>query len=160
MLAAITLNLKADYANDALELSAFLAENRQTPPDALKEYARADFMGRQHRNSEGISLYRHVAATYPAAPLADDALMNVALLQAKSGLFDDAVATYEKVIVLFKEHGTLLDRAQYRIGEICQYGLRDVHRAITAYETLLAEYPRSVFADEARKRIRQLRGGA
>ncbi len=160
MLAVISLNLKADYANDALELTAFLTENRTSPPDALKEYARADFLARQRRNSEAISLYHHVATTYPTASLADDALMNVALLQAKSGKYDDAVVTYQTVINQFKDHGTLLDRAQFRIGEVYQYGLRDVRQAIAAYEKLLADYPRSVFADEARKRIRELRGEA
>ncbi len=159
-LGSITLNLKANYANDALELGAFLAENRSTAPEALAEYARADFLARQRKNSEAISLFRHVADAYAAAPLADDALMNVATLQAKSGTYDDAIATYGKVLTEFRENGTLLDRAQFRIGEVYQYGLRDVGKAVTAYEKLLSDFPRSVFADKARNRIRRLRGEA
>jgi tetratricopeptide (TPR) repeat protein len=156
-LSAISLNLKADYANDALQLQAFLTENAATPPAALREYARADFLARRRQYSEAIALYRSVAQSSPRAALADDALLAAADLLARSGLFTDAITGYEQVLTLYKEGGTLLDRAQFRIGEVCQYGLRDDARAIAAYESLLAGFPKSLLADEARKRIRSLR---
>ena len=159
-LASISLNLTANYANDALELEAFLTENRSSVPAALQEYAHASFLARQRKNSEAISVFRHVADTYPTAPLADDALMSAAMLLAKSGMFNDAVVLYGRVLTQFKEHGTLLDRAEFRIGEIYQYGLRDVPKALEAYEKLLVDFPRSIFAEESRNRIRQLRGEA
>jgi len=158
ILAGISLNLKADYANDALQLQAFLAENASTPPATISEYAHADFLARQRRNSEAVTLFEHLAATYPTAPLADDALMNAGGLLARAGMFTGAIESYEKVLEQFKENSTLLDRAQFHIGEICQFGLHDVARAIASYEKFLADFPRSIFTDEARKRIRQLRG--
>ena len=157
-LATITVNLKADYANDALELQSFLTENGMSPPEALKEYARADFEARQQHNSEAMEQFRHTFSAYRSAPLADDALMNIGALQARSGKFMEAIATYDSVLREFKEGGTLLDRAQFRIGEIDQFGLHDPAGAIAAYEKLLSDFPRSIFLGEARKRIRQLRG--
>jgi len=159
-LASITVNLKADYANDALELEAFLTGNAMSPPDAMKEYAQAALKARQRHNSEAIGQFQHVVAAYPNAPLADDAMMRVGELQAQSGKFAEAALTYQDVLSRFKENSTLLDRAQFRIGELEQYGLHDPQKAVAAYEKLLSDFPRSVFLGEARKRIRQLRGEA
>lgn len=159
-LAAVTVNLKADYANDALELQSFLTENAMSPPDALKEFARADLKARQRHNSEAAEQFRHVVTAYRSAPLVDDAMMKIGGLQTQSGKFADAIATYDTVLTQFKESGTLLDRAQFRIGEIYQFGLHNSPKAIAAYEQLLTDFPHSVFLGEARKRIRQLRGEA
>jgi tetratricopeptide (TPR) repeat protein len=158
ILRGISLNLKADYANDALQLQAFLAENAATPRAVLESYAHAEFLTRQRRNSEAITTFQHLATTYPTLALADDALMNVGTLQARSGMFTDAITSYESLFEQFKENGTLLDRAQFRIGEVYQFGIHNPERAIAAYEKLLANFPHSIFIDEARKRIRQLRG--
>jgi len=44
------------------------------------------------------------------------------------------------------------------MGEVQQYGLGQPAAAIAAYERLLSDYPLSVLANEARRRIRMLRG--
>jgi len=159
-LQSLTLNLQADYANDAIGLRDFLQENMAGAPEALTEFARADFLARQHRFTEAIALYQDVCRKFAKSTLADDALMRSAELQADAGLFVDAVASYERLLTEFKENSTLLDRAQFRLGEVYERGLRDRTKAIAAYEKLLADYPRSILADEARKRIRLLRGDA
>ena len=45
-----------------------------------------------------------------------------------------------------------------RIGEVYESRLKDKKKAIEAYEAVLANYPASLFVEEARKRIRILRG--
>jgi len=67
------LNVKNDFANDAIELQSFLAENQTTPQPVLRDYARAALFARQRRNSQAIALYQKVAQSAPQAPLADDA---------------------------------------------------------------------------------------
>jgi tetratricopeptide (TPR) repeat protein len=155
---AISSNAKADFANDALSLRAFLHENQSTAEPALRHFARADFLARQRRYSEAIRVYLKVIEQYPQALLIDDALMKVASLQAKAGLFADAVASYQRLLTEFKESSIALDRAQFNIGDLYQYGLIDKLKASAAYEKLLADYPQSLLADQARKRIRELRG--
>ena len=154
----IAVNLKADYANDALRLHAFLEENLTSSPEALLAVARGEFLARQGKNTEAVAVLNEVIARFPQAPLVDDALMLVASLEAASGLTAGAIASYERLLTQFKESSIALDRAQFRLAELYHYGARDMAKAIAAYERLLAEYPGSVLAAQARKRIRQLRG--
>ncbi len=156
-LGSITLNPKADYANDALLLQSFLEENNAASP-ALVEFGRADFLARQRKNSEAIASFRQLLERYPAVQLADDALARIASLQAKAGLYAEALASYDRLLTDFKDTSPVLDRAQFNIAEIYQFGLHDSPKSIAAYERLLADYPRSVLTTLARKRIRQLRG--
>ncbi len=158
ILDGIAVNLKADYANDALRLQAFLEENVTTAPEALRAVARGEFLARQGKNSEAVAVLQEVITSYPQAPLVDDALMLIGSLQASAGLVTDAIASYERLLTQFKESSIAVDRAQFRLGELYQYGTRDYGKAIAAYEKLLADYPGSVLAAQARKRIRKLRG--
>jgi tetratricopeptide (TPR) repeat protein len=157
---SISINLKADEANDAIALRAFLEENRTSAPAALRLYGRAEFLARQHKNSEAIAVLQQVVQEYPTSLLVDDALMRIGTLQRGAGMFNDALATYARLLTQFKEQSILLDRAQFAIAETWQFGLHEKSRAIQEYEQLLAEYPRSLFAGIARKRIRMLRGDA
>jgi tetratricopeptide (TPR) repeat protein len=157
-LSDISLDLKANYANDALQLLTFLQENKTTGEPALTAFAHADFLARQRRNTEAIPLFLDLVARYPQALLVDDALMKVAALQIQARLFPDAIASYERLLSQFKESSIALDKAQFNIGEIYQFGLNDASKAIGAYEKMLADNPQSLLADAARRRIRELRG--
>ena len=157
-LSGITVNLKADYANDALRLSSFLQENAAAAPEALAQFARAEFLARQGKNTEAVSLLLDVIRAYPRATLVDDALMEAGKLQASAGLFREAAASYERLLAEFKESSIELDRAEFNLAEVYQYGMHDPARARAAYERLLADHPKSMLADRARQRIRQLRG--
>jgi tetratricopeptide (TPR) repeat protein len=157
-LEALTVNLKADFANDALRLRGFLTENLRTSPEALRRFAQADFLAHQHRNTEATTILLGLVEAYPQAPLVDDALLMVATLQAKAGLWHDAASTYERLLTQFKESSIALDRAQFQLAEVYQYGLKEIPKAIEVYEKLLADHPSSVLIDTARRRIRQLRG--
>ncbi len=155
---SISEHVQANFANDALALRAFLHENQMTAEPALQQFARADLLARQHRVSEAIPIFLKVIEQYPQALLVDDALMKVARLQAKARLYTDAIASYQRLLTEFKESSIALDRAQFDIGDVYQYGLNDKINATAAYEKLLANYPQSLLADQARKRIRELRG--
>ena len=50
------------------------------------------------------------------------------------------------------------DDAFYRIAEIYDYHLKDLKKAQELYQEFLIKYPGSIFAAEARKRFRLLRG--
>ncbi len=156
----IALNLKADYANDALLLLSFLQENLNTTPSALAEYGAAEFLARQQKNTEAIAMFLDVIEKNPRALLVDDALLRVGTLQTQTRRYADALASYDRLLTQFKESSIALDRAQFSIGEIYQFGLNDKARAIAAYEKLLANYPQSLLVELARKRIRELRGDA
>jgi len=158
ILGTLTVNLRADYANDALRLRSFLSDNMEGWSDALVGYARADYLSRLRRDTEAVEVLEHVVQQYPRAPLVDDALMLAGGLQTRSGQFLEAIGTYRRMIDEFSETSIAPDLAWYAIGEIYQYRLRDTSAASEAYQKLLSDFPGSLHADEARKRIRILRG--
>ena len=157
-LGAISSTVTADFANDALELMSFLEENKTTAPQALVQFARADFLSRQKKNAEAIELFSKVIDQYPTALLVDDAMMKVGSLQAQMHLYADAIASYERILNQFKETSIARDKAQYSVGEVYEMGLKDKFKAIAAYEKLLTDYPQSLLTTQARRRIRELRG--
>ncbi len=159
ILKPLTENLKADESNDALLLQYFITENKFQFLDALKMFARAELLTRQGKLSEASGEFASVIDLYPAAPLADDALLKIAgnALQLKK--YSEALAAYQRLLEEFKESGER-DRTYFRIGEVYQFHLSDKQKAIAAYEVILEKYPYSLFAEEARKRIRLLRGDA
>ena len=155
---SITVNPRADFANDALKLQSFLQENLATARVALARFGKAELFARQRQNTEAIALFQDIVRQYPGSLLVDDALMRSAALQGEAGLYADAVATYGRLLAQFTESSIALDRAQFGLAETYEFGLHDKTKAIAEYEKLLADHPRSVFTGIARKRIRILRG--
>lgn len=158
LLATIATNVQNDFANDALELQVLLQENTGGPPEAIVQYGRAEFLARQHKNSEAVRLLTDLLRTYPGSPLIDDALLRAGGLLTQAGLYADALAAYDRLLTQYHEQSKMLDRALFGMGEIYQFGLAQPAAAISAYERLLSEQGQSVLANEARKRIRMLRG--
>ncbi|MEK7248999.1 MAG: tetratricopeptide repeat protein, partial [Bacteroidota bacterium] len=154
----ISANIKADYTNDALLLLSFLQENTLTAEAPLKEFARADLFARQKKYTEAITSFQKVVEQNPQALFVDEGLMKIASLQTKATLYHEALATYERLLNQFKESSIALDKAQFSIAELYDYRLKDKANAIAAYERLLADYAQSLLIDQARKRIRELRG--
>jgi tetratricopeptide (TPR) repeat protein len=159
----------SSFANNAIELQTFILENRAPAirgvqsDEALEQYARAMHQKRRQRYSEAIAMLRDVIDEYPKALLVDDALLAVGDLYFAMQRYDDALAWYDRLKTheLIPGSGSqsiLRDLALLRIAEVHQYGTGDRERAIRAYEDLIAEHPRSMYAADARKRIRLLRG--
>lgn len=157
VLQPLTQNLKADETNDALILQYFITENQFQFRDALRQYARAELLARQFKISEAVNEFGSIVDQYAAAPLADDALLKKAEYQIQLRQFDQALASYRRLLDDFKL-STEKDKTYFRMGELYQLYLHDKQKAIGAYETILEKYPFSLFAEEARKRIRLLRG--
>lgn len=159
MLQPVTENLKADETNDALLLQYFITENQFQFRDALRQFARAELLARQFKVSEAVNVFASIVEQYPDAPLADDALLKKAGYQIQLHKFDEALASYQKLLDDYKLSAEK-DRTYFKMGELYQIYLNDKHNAIKSYEVILEKYPFSLFVEEARKRIRVLRGDA
>jgi tetratricopeptide (TPR) repeat protein len=152
-------NLNTDLANDGLQLQYFIQENNTSAPQALAEFAKADLLMRQRKYSESLVQFQDIVNHYPTALLVDDAMMKIGELDLFLKHPDEAVKAF-RFLVDSIPLSILKDRAQFRIAEICQTVFNNKVRAIEAYEKLLAQFPNSLYAEEARKRIRLLRGDA
>ena len=157
ILQRISANMSNDLTNDALQLLYFIQENKGAGQPALTDFAAADLLVRQRKHSEAFMRFQSVATRYPTSTLADDAVMRCGEMQLLLSRVDDALAMFRKVITDMPT-SVLRDRAQMRIGEVYENRVKNKEKAIEAYEEVLANYPTSLYVEEARKRIRLLRG--
>lgn len=156
-LQTLATNVATDLANDALQLQYFIQENKSTFPAALKAFAEADLLVRQNKHSEALQRFKEIIQLYPLALLVDDAVMRTGELSLKLKQVDEALAAFKRVA---QEMPTSIyrDFAQFRIAEVYENVLVDKQKAIETYELVLSHYPNSMYAQEARKRVRLLRG--
>jgi tetratricopeptide (TPR) repeat protein len=156
---AMNRNTATDVANDAIALKLLVSENGG--PDStnvpLRTFARAQLLQRQQRPTQALGLMDSLLAAYPQHKLNDEAHFLRAEILRALGRPDDALEVLEAFPGQFPE-SYLADRSLFTVGEIHERDRADVQAAIAAYADLLARYPGSLLAPEARARIRRLRG--
>ncbi len=157
LLQSIATNVNDDLTNDALQLLYFIQENRPAGDKALTDFASADLLMRQHKNAEALVLFQEVTVRYGTTSLVDDAMMRIGELQVTLNHVGDALEAFRKVADDMPT-SILRDRAQMRVGELYENELKNKQKAIEAYEQVLVNFPNSLYVEEARKRIRTLRG--
>jgi tetratricopeptide (TPR) repeat protein len=148
-------------ANDALELSVFIQDNLglDTTTYPMELYAKADLLYYQNKLAEAVTTLDSVIDILPNHALADDILFFKARI-AKANKQDSLAANYlEKIIALFKED-LKADDATFMLAELYETTLNDKAKAQQLYEDIIVKFKDSIFATEARKRYRKLRGDA
>ncbi|MEX2117716.1 MAG: tetratricopeptide repeat protein [Bacteroidota bacterium] len=157
VLKRLSLQSSTDLANNALELRYFIEENIGTSTQGLKLFAASDLLMRQRRYPEALEGFREVVRQFPAVLLVDDATIRIGELQLLLEKPLEAVNTFRSMVSDMTA-SILRDRALMRIGEIYEQRLNNPVLAIEVYEELLKLFPMSLYAEEARRRMRRLRG--
>ena len=147
----------SDVTNDALSLLIFIQENQKPTDAALKDYARADLLKRQHKLSEALTVFESIVQKYGGTRIIDETLMSIGDALAYMKRYPEAIANYERLVKEFPE-SVALDRVLVKIGQVYQSGLKDKPKAIESYQKLLLQFPNSIYAGQVRKRVRELRG--
>lgn len=145
----------ADVANDALERLTLIDQNKNTL-DTLKAFAAAEFKERQHKDNEAVTLFKQVVDLAPESDLAEQSLLRCAVINSQRGQFS---SEREFLTTLLTKYPDTIygDKALLSIGDsYAQEGNKLA--AIQALTDLLAKYPRSIHLNEAREKIRKLRG--
>ncbi|MEJ0054539.1 MAG: tetratricopeptide repeat protein [Bacteroidota bacterium] len=92
-----------------------------------------------------------------SSSIKDDVYWLEANLRMKRGEFDQAIVLLEKIQAEFGDD-ILADDASFTEADIYEHYLKNKEKAMEIYRTFLDKYPGSVYAAEARKRFRTLRG--
>lgn len=155
----LTTQLSSNAANDALQLQLFILENKTVAPNALTEFALAEFLTQQRKYAEALDAYNRIIAKYHTTPLIDDAYLNLGILSLKLSRISDALTAFRILsdslpLSIWKE------KALWYTGLVYEQLTRNTLSAIQTYEELLIRFPNSLYAEECRKRIRSLRGDA
>ncbi len=146
-------------ANDALDLSVFIMDNLNldTTSDAISLYAAAELLVLQNRYDEAFLKLDTLARNFPEHSLQDDILYLKAQIWDKQRNYDKAIPLYLEVADKYKDD-IRADNALYALAQIYELKLNDPEKAKDVYEKIFMNYSGSVFAVDARKRFRILRG--
>lgn len=146
-------------ANDALDLSVFIMDNinSDTTTDAMSMYAAAELLVFQNRFPEAFLKLDTLRQSFPENTLQDDILYLEAQIYEKKRDYTKAAELYQQVADKFPED-IRADNALYALGILYEEKLQDPEKAKALYEKIFLDYSGSVFAVDARKRFRILRG--
>jgi Flp pilus assembly protein TadD len=173
-----------EIANDAMELSIRIKENTtfDSTGQALQMYAGIELLLYQNKVNEALEKMQELKRGIRVAPIKtewqtgekayplptpdlqisntsilDDVYWLEANIRLKRGEFDLA---YELLQKIMDEYGDdiLADDAYFMQGDIMENYKKDKDKAMEIYREFLNKFPGSVYAAEARKRYRFMRG--
>lgn len=146
-------------ANDALDLSVFIMDNSglDTTYESMGLYADAEMLLFQNRHEEALQKLDTLVQRFPFHSLEDDVLYLKARIYLKERDFGRAATTLQRIVDQFTEE-IRADNALYMLGDLYSGPLQDPAKAMTYYEKLFTDHSDSMFAADARKQFRRLRG--
>jgi outer membrane protein assembly factor BamD (BamD/ComL family) len=154
-----------EIANDAMDLSMLIKENIafDSAGEALKDFSSIELSLFQNKTDEALKKIemlkqgKNDSAAFSNQTILDDVYWLEANIRLKKGEFQKALELLQNII---EQYGNdiLADDAYFLQGEIYERHLKDSARAMEIYREFLNKYPGSVYAAEARKRFRMLRG--
>lgn len=146
-------------ANDAMQLSLLIKDNslEDSTQTALKQFARADLLKFQKKETEAISVLKSLLKNHKGEKIEDEALLKLGELYEANGDYEKAVESYLALIEFYNED-ILADDAHYRLAKLYEIKLNQPQKAKEYYELLIFNFEDSIYFLEARKKYRMLRG--
>jgi tetratricopeptide (TPR) repeat protein len=154
-LSNIISNLKDNSANDAIELSLLLNTASSDSSNLLK-FGEAEFLTEQKEFAEASEKYRKIAVDPNAFILHHISKLREAEVELAMDNLDRSIELLEK-ITEEAEKNIYADNALYLLGNIYHYAKKNYPKAIECYELLLAKFPNSLYKDESRNAIIELK---
>ena len=146
-------------ANDAMQLSLMIKDNslEDSTQTALKQYARADLLTFQKKETEAIAVLNSLLENHKGEKIEDEAFLKLGELYELKGEYEKAKDSYLTLIQFYNED-ILADDAHYRLAKLYETKLNDPLKAKEYYELLIFNFEDSIYFVEARKKFRMLRG--
>lgn len=145
-------------ANDAMELSLLISDN--IDPDStyttLQRYARADMLAYRKKFVPALALLDSIAGGNLGHPIHDEVLLKKANIYETLGQLPLADSLYERLYTFFPE-GIWADKALINRARLLDHKLNTPLEALPVYENLIIRFGSSFYADEARRRLREIR---
>ena len=146
-------------ANDAVDLFLVISDNepKDSIPSGLIDFAKADLLAYQNKNTEAIAIYSAMAQKYQGQNIEDDVLFNQAALYLKENQYENTISNLLKIISINAE-GILVDDSYYLLAEVYKNKIKDTEKASEYYQKIIFEKPSSIYLVDARKKYREIRG--
>jgi tetratricopeptide (TPR) repeat protein len=146
-------------ANDALSLSLLIIDNTglDTVTGPMMMYSHADLLAFRNQFKPALDTLDKLLAAYPGHSLTDEVWFLKSRIFIRQNQWDSA-AYFLMQIVEHYQNDILADDALYTLGDLYETKIKNKEKAMQAFEMLLLRYPGSLFAADARRRFRTLRG--
>ena len=139
--------------NDALELYMTLVESK-TDSMGLATLGKTRHLFLQRKYDECRNTIENFLAQDPPTLVGDELRLLLIKTYRQLGQYDLAIETCNQIVN--NEKSLYRDLALKLRAEIFEYDLKDYRKAQDSFETLLANFPESIYIEEARKVVRLL----
>jgi tetratricopeptide (TPR) repeat protein len=144
----------SDVANDAIERSLII-ENGKDYPEAVKLYAKAEFYLEKRDFPEAISMFTEAAAKAGGSDIEERSIIKAAEIKMKLGAYQAARQMIEDIKdkyddSLFGDYSLIIIGKSY-LKE------KNYQAAVDSFKELLVKYPKSIYLEQARENIRNIR---
>ncbi|WP_421763775.1 tetratricopeptide repeat protein [Ekhidna sp.] len=152
-------NTTREISNDAISLGMLITDNTalDTTDAVMQEFANIELLIFQNKKSEANDRLSQMLEDYNHHSVTDEVYWLKSKLELESGNSEKAIDYLEKILMSYS-YDILADDAAFKKAEIFERHLKDIEQAKSLYQQFLIDYPGSMYAAEARKRFRQLRG--
>lgn len=148
-----------EISNDAIQLSLLIEDNTglDTSETAMQSYSAIELLLFQNKNKQALDSLQTLFVKYKSHSLADEILWLRANTYLKINQSEKALEDFENIM---KNYSTdiLADDATFGAAKIYEEKLGQKEKAMGLYQEILQKHAGSIFAAEARKRYRKLRG--
>ncbi len=141
--------------NDAISRGLLIRDNLGGGHEPLQHYGRAAMWLRLAAPDSALAACRALLGAFPDGDLKDDVYLMMGDAAVQTATPETALPFYQALVDSLPETPHQVT-AQMRIGHYYSDTVRDVPRAIAAYEEVLVRFPESLEAAEARKILQVL----
>ncbi len=141
------------YENDALELNMLLQENSMDST-GLVIFGKASLLYHQNKLDQSDSLLSDYIKNTPDTPLLDAINWFRAQIYIEKQMYDDAIVLLQQMYE--NEDNLYRDKALYNMAGLYQTKLDQKEKAKELYESLLVNFPSSIYIEDTRKKVRNL----
>ena len=145
-------------ANDAMEMSLLISDNMEQDStfDMLEIFADADLLLYRNLLDSAWLRYDEIEHRTLSHPLLDDVLMRKAQIRIKQERYVDADTLLGQLYAFYPD-GMLADDALFMRAQLAEEKLQQPDKAKGYYETLLTDFPSSIYIDQVRKRYNEIK---
>jgi len=151
LLSRVLTNLKDNSANDALELSLLL-NPQMSDSSNLVTFAQAEFLTEQNKFEDAAVNYKKLYDNKQAFVLHAFSGIRCGEMMIAVDNYPEAISVLDS-ISSEGEKNIYADKAVYLLGKIQQFGIKNYTKAQEYYQKLLADFPKSIYLDDARAQI-------
>jgi tetratricopeptide (TPR) repeat protein len=146
---------KGLYVNNSLERSIVISENQELDRPLLTKFARALLDNVEGDSDSAVTKLDELISS-KSKKLSDLAQLEKARILRQDKKFSESLRALNELLEKFPE-SLYRAQAQMLIGDVYNYDLHEKQKAIEAYEKLLKDYERSVYVDDVRDKLRDLK---